>query len=230
MELDGIFLDMYGTLTAGDRHAVESVCADIVRDQRMEMTAYDLSIHWGGRFFAGLDGCHAEAFLTLFEIEIKTLVETMQSLGQHIDPLPYVLKLQQYWRDPPLQPEALEFLATCRHPICLVSNADRADIDALLTRHQITLDHVITSEDVRSYKPHPHIFETALTKTGWCRERVIHIGDSLHSDVGGAIAAGLRSGWVNRVHRIHDIGTHEPHHEFTDLKGVLSLAGALANV
>lgn len=217
MELDGIFLDMYGTLTAGDRHAVESVCASIVRDQNLEISPYDLSIQWGGRFFAGLDGCHGDCFLTLFDIEIKTLVETMRGLGRDIDPLPYVRALQEYWCNPPLQPETLEFLETCCHPICLVSNADRADVDAMLRRHEIELDFVVTSEDVRSYKPHRHIFDRALQLTRWRPERVIHIGDSLHSDVGGALAAGLRSGWVNRAHRIHDIGTHQPHHEFADL-------------
>jgi FMN phosphatase YigB (HAD superfamily) len=54
---------------------------------------------------------------------------------------------------------------------------------------------------------------------------VIHVGDSLHSDVGGALAAGIRSGWVNRSHRIHDIGTHEPDYEFEDLTGLAALVG-----
>jgi len=52
------------------------------------------------------------------------------------------------------------------------------------------------------------------------------IGGSLHSDVGGAIAAGIRSRWVNRTHRIHDIGNHQPDHEFADLLGLAALVGA----
>ena len=224
MEFDGIFLDMYGTLTAGDRHAVETVCARIIADHQLPMSAHELSIEWGTRFFAGLDGCHGDCFLTLFDIEIKTLNETMLALSRPIDPLSYVEQLQEYWCDPPLQPEAVDFLSKCKYPICLVSNADRADVDALLLRHKIELDHVVTSEDVRAYKPHPLIFEKALEMTGWRRERVIHIGDSLHSDVGGARAAGLCSGWINRAHRIHDRGTHEPDHEFEDLLGILDLS------
>ncbi len=87
------------------------------------------------------------------------------------------------------------------------------------------IKHLVTSEDARSYKPHREIFEMALARTGWRRDRVIHVGDSLHSDVGGAMAAGIRSGWVNRAHRIHDIGNHQPDHEFVDLHGLTALVG-----
>lgn len=217
MELDGVFLDMYGTLTAGDRQAVEATCEHLVRDFRLAISAHELSITWGERFFHALDFCNGDAFLTLFDVERRTLRETMAALGVTMDPTPYAEMLRRYWSDPPLQPEAIAFLQTCSLPVCLVSNADRADIDAVIERHALKLERVVTSEDARSYKPDRAIFDQALAQTGWRRERVIHVGDSLHSDVGGAMVAGLRSGWVNRAHRIHDIGTHTPDHEFGDL-------------
>jgi 2-haloacid dehalogenase/putative hydrolase of the HAD superfamily len=217
MELDGIFLDLYGTLTAGDRQAVESVCESIVADSKLPISAYELSVTWGERFFNALDFCNGDGFLTLFDVEIKTLRETLQSLGVQIDPERYTLQLQKYWRDPPLQPEIPEFLKTVAYPICIVSNADREDADSVLKKHDIRVEAMVTSEDARSYKPDRQIFEMALKQTGWRRERVMHVGDSLHSDIGGAIVAGLKNGWVNRAHRIHDIGTHQPDHEFGDL-------------
>ncbi|GJQ27570.1 MAG: haloacid dehalogenase [Phycisphaerae bacterium] len=217
MELDGVFLDMYGTLTAGDRQAVEATCEHLVRDFRLAISAHELSITWGERFFHALDFCNGDAFLTLFDVERRTLRETMAALGVTMDPTPYAEMLRRYWSDPPLQPEAIAFLQTCSLPVCLVSNADRVDIDAVIERHALKLERVVTSEDARSYKPDRAIFDQALAQTGWRRERVIHVGDSLHSDVGGAMVAGLRSGWVNRAHRIHDIGTHTPDHEFGDL-------------
>ncbi len=63
-------------------------------------------------------------------------------------------------------------------------------------------------------------------KTGWRRERLIHVGDSLHSDVGGAIIMGFKSGWVNRQHRIHDIGTHTADYELASLLDMLALIPA----
>jgi 2-haloacid dehalogenase/putative hydrolase of the HAD superfamily len=224
MELDGVFLDMYGTLTTGDRAAVETVCGEIIRDTGVALSPRELGITWGERFFAAMDCCNGDEFQTLFEIEARTLRETMSALGVEIEPLRYVTRLVGYWRDPPLQPEVQEFLADFAPPICIVSNADRADVDAALARHDIRVAGVVTSEDARFYKPDPRIFATAFKLTGWRPERVIHVGDSLHSDVGGALAAGLRSGWVNRAHRIHDIGKHEPDHEFEDLRGLLALA------
>jgi HAD superfamily hydrolase (TIGR01549 family) len=217
MELDGVFMDLYGTLTTGDRQAVESTCQEVIRETGLSLSARELSIIWGERFFHALDACSGDRFETLFEVERRTLVETLAELGSEVDPVPYARMLVDYWRNPPLQPEAKEFLAKFRHPICVVSNADRADAEIALAMHGIKVAMLVTSEDTRSYKPDPRIFEAALERTGWRRERVIHVGDSLHSDVGGALAARIRSGWLNRSHRIHDIGTHEPDHEFADL-------------
>ena len=223
MELDGVFLDMYGTLTTGDRAAVEAVCGEIIRATGVRLTPRELGITWGKRFVAAMDDANGEEFQTLFEIEARTLVETMAGLGVALDPEPHIRRLVTYWQNPPLQPETLAFLSAFKTPICIVSNADRADVDAALARHQIQVAGMVTSEDARCYKPDPRIFAAALKLTGWRPERVIHVGDSLHSDVGGALAAGLRSGWVNRAHRIHDIGNHEPNYEFADLVGLFEL-------
>jgi 2-haloacid dehalogenase/putative hydrolase of the HAD superfamily len=223
MPFDGIFLDLYGTLTAGDRHAVETVCEELVRDHGLSISAYELSVTWGERFFNALDFCSGPGFKTLFDVEIQTLRETMANLGVEVDAPRYTLMLQNYWKQPPLQPEVKDFIAAVKLPICIVSNADRADAEMALARAEIKVHHLVTSEDARSYKPDRAIFELALRQTGWRRERVIHVGDSLHSDVGGALVAGIKSGWVNRAHRIHDIGTHVPNHEFGDLMGLVEL-------
>ena len=168
-------------------------------------------------FFHALDFCNGDTFETLFEVEHRTLAETLTELRVETDPGPFARMLVDYWRNPPLQPETLEFLARFPYPICVVSNADRLDVEMAFARHGIKVAMLVTSEDTRSYKPDRRIFDVALERTGWRRERVIHVGDSLHSDVGGALAAGIRNAWLNRSHRIHDIGTHEPDHEFADL-------------
>jgi 2-haloalkanoic acid dehalogenase type II len=223
MNLDGLFMDMYGTLTGGDRAAVEDTCRAVIEDHGLALTARQLSITWGDAFFHALEQANGARFETLAELERRTLRETMARLGFHVDPDPYVRRLVAYWRDPPLQAEVLAFLAACPVPICVVSNADRDDLGAALGRHGIDVHAIVTSEDARSYKPDTAIFELALQQTGWNPDRVLHVGDSLHSDVGGAQAAGLRSVWLNRVHRIHDVGEATPDYEFTDLRGLAAL-------
>lgn len=226
MQLDGLFIDMYGTLTTGDRAAVEATCRAILADTDVRISARELSITWGERFFHAMDFHNGPDFRRLIEIEAATLCDTLRQLGAAVDPEPYVQRLSKYWQTPPLQPEVPEFLARCPVPLCIVSNADRADIDAALAHHGIHVAGVMTSEDARSYKPDRAIFEAALQLTGWNRHRILHVGDSLHSDVGGALVAGVRSAWLNRAGRIHDIGhpdTHTPDHELTDLLGLLAL-------
>jgi 2-haloacid dehalogenase len=223
IHLDGIFLDMYGTLTTGDRAAVEATCADIIRATGVGLSARELGITWGERFFAAMEHANGDEFRTLVGLETETLRETMARLGGTLEPERYIARLTAYWRCPPLQADVQDFLARLRTPVCIVSNADRADLDAALAYHGLRPAAVVASEDVRSYKPDARIFEAALQRTGWRRTHVLHVGDSLHSDVGGAAAVGLRTGWVNRAHRIHDIGNHAPDYEFADLLDLLAL-------
>lgn len=50
---------------------------------------------------------------------------------------------------------------------------------------------IVDSGAVGVAKPDPAIFEIALEATGASPDRTVHVGDSLHMDVGGARAAGI---------------------------------------
>jgi FMN phosphatase YigB (HAD superfamily) len=228
MTLQGIFLDMYGTLTAGDRAAVEAVCRRIVEEHRLGLSAAALAIEWGNRFFAAIESANGPAFRTLFALERETLVETLAAHGVDIDPTPYCEQLRGYWRDPPLHAEVLDALGRIRLPVFIVSNADRDDIIETLARHDLRQIPFVTSECARSYKPHAGVFRAALARTGWDPHRVIHVGDSLHSDVGGAKPLGLRTGWLCRDDRIHDVGEEQPDVTFRDLMELARWADANA--
>ncbi len=217
MKLQGIFLDMYGTLTAGDRAAVEDVCRGVCEQHRLDIRPAELAVAWGERFFDAIEHANGDRFRTLFDLERVTLVETLAEHGVRVDPEPYCRRLQAYWRDPPLHPEVPAALRELSVPIFIVSNADRDDVAEALRRNG--LDHIrfITSECARSYKPDVEVFREALRRTGWDASAVMHVGDSLHSDVGGAKPLGLRTGWVCRDDRIHDVGRERPDHVFRDL-------------
>ena len=83
-------------------------------------------------------------------------------------------------------------------PVFIVSNIDTADILQAIAFHGLHPAGVFTSEDAKSYKPRKELFELALMKTGLKGNEVIHIGDSLSSDVKGATAAGIGTLWLNR--------------------------------
>jgi FMN phosphatase YigB (HAD superfamily) len=61
---------------------------------------------------------------------------------------------------------------------------------------------VAISDAVGWRKPRGEIFEAVLGELDARPEEVLHVGDSLRADVGGAAALGIRSVWVTR--RIRD--------------------------
>lgn len=208
--IDAILIDFYGTICGGDREAVEAACAMVIERCGLTLTPEEFAVTWGERFFSLIGRSNHDAFRTLHECELLSLRETLAALGHEVDPAPFVAELEAYWRDPPLYADALEFLRSVDVPVCCVSNADTEPLLAAIDRHSLHFDAVISSEMARCYKPEGEIFRQALHALDVTSRQVIHIGDSLHSDIGGASSLGIRSVWVQRESRIHDIGTCKP--------------------
>lgn len=89
----------------------------------------------------------------------------------------------------------------CPVPIYVVSNIDRADVLQAIKYHGLKPAGVFTSEDAKSYKPRKELFEFALNNVGLSAGEVLHIGDSLSSDIKGASSVGINAIWVNRNNR-----------------------------
>lgn len=56
----------------------------------------------------------------------------------------------------------------------------------------------VSAHPGRHMKPHRSIFEAALRDAGVRADEALMVGDSLHADVHGALAAGLRAVWLRR--------------------------------
>ena len=59
-------------------------------------------------------------------------------------------------------------------------------------------DSITTSEEVRSYKPEPKIFQMALNKASCQAEESIIIGDSYKKDIIGGKNMGMSTIWINK--------------------------------
>ncbi|ABW27020.1 HAD family hydrolase [Acaryochloris marina] len=73
-------------------------------------------------------------------------------------------------------------------------------------------DFVIFSQDIGVEKPQAEIFLSACAQAGCAPEQLMHIGDSLDSDVVGANGVGAISVWLNRndeENTSHAIPTYE---------------------
>jgi len=219
----GIFLDFYGTVAGGDVHAVQSICQQVIDDHGIGLSAAELAVQWGHRYFSAIESVNGTKFRLLREIERDTLIETVAPWATNIDVTMYIDRLNSYLGQPVLFDEVREVLADVHLPVCIVSNADEAELQKALAHHQLKFDWVVSSELAGSYKPDRRIFDFALERTGFSPERVMHVGDSLHSDVEGAHRAGLQAAWVQRSQRLSDIGTDEPDFTWPDLRPILSL-------
>ncbi|MGI9590399.1 MAG: HAD family hydrolase, partial [Myxococcota bacterium] len=90
------------------------------------------------------------------------------------------------------------------------------------------LDAVVVSDAVGWRKPRSEIFDQVLRELDVAPDEVLHVGDSLRADVGGAHARGIRTAWITR--RIADpkeaLRENEgpaPDHAIGDLAEVLDL-------
>ena len=90
-----------------------------------------------------------------------------------------------------------------------------------LDRH---VDALVTSSDVNIGKPDARIFDHALQRLGVSAEEAWMVGDSLESDVGGALNAGMTGVWFNPEGAARKPAQPEAHHviaSLTELEGLL---------
>ncbi len=95
------------------------------------------------------------------------------------------------------------------------------------------LDVTVVSESVGLRKPRPEIFGAVLEGLDARPDEVLHVGDSLRADVGGASALGIVNVWITR--RVSDpdkaLAEHEgpkPDHTVEDLAEVAELLERLS--
>ena len=62
----------------------------------------------------------------------------------------------------------------------------------------VHLDAVVISETFGIRKPRPEIFDAVLEELGVEPAETLHVGDSLHADVGGAAPLGIHTAWITR--------------------------------
>jgi len=191
----GLLLDFYGTVVEEDDEVVASICARAAQTSPGEVTGEQVSAAWWRAFCAAMG---AAPFRTQREIAVSSLATALRATGCGADPAALCEEQFRFWRTAPLRPGTRAFLDSVQLPVCIVSNVDRADLEAVLAFHGLSFRAVVTSEDVAAYKPSPRIFQQALALLGLNADEVWHVGDSLSADVAGARAAGIGAVWVNR--------------------------------
>ena len=80
----------------------------------------------------------------------------------------------------------------------------------------------VLAQDCGVEKPDPRIFQIALEKARCSPHELVHVGDSLESDVAGATNAGIGSVWLNRNGQPRDPGI-KPDYEISTLRQLVGI-------
>jgi len=196
-----LLLDFYGTLVAEDDALVAGISERVAAASRSGASASDVARIWHERFADICVAAHGKSFRTQREIEIDSLAHAARSFAAAIDVEALAGEMFAYWAAPRPLDGAAEFLRDCALPLCVVSNIDSGELNAAIRGLGWRIDCVVTSEGCRAYKPRPETFLAALAKLGCDASEVLHVGDSLGSDVIGASRLGIDVAWVNAANR-----------------------------
>ena len=100
---------------------------------------------------------------------------------------------------------ALEGLRERGYRLGVITNL-RADLEVLIRKAGLDgcLEFSVNSVQAGKEKPHPPIFQEALRRAAVSPGEVLHVGDQVRSDVGGAKAMGMQAALLDRG------GWHDP--------------------
>jgi len=220
--IKAVTLDAYGTLLQDQDLTL--IPRRIVADHRLSVSADEVLRTWIDLYH---EATQQTPFRTLRAIQAEILGRVLRQLGVPAAATPYVEQYFEITTRVTPYPETLPTLrALAAMPTAIVSNAD-AEHTAAWT-FDWPVRHVVISEAVQAYKPHPRMFATALERLKLAPHEVLHVGDSQVDDVGGARAAGLRVAWLNRRGRARLPGIPTPDFEIRDLSELPGLLRGLS--
>lgn len=195
--IKAFFVDFYGTIVHEDGEVIKKI-TQIIYDTGKVEDKREIDSFWWNDFQNMFLNSFGDSFETQRSLEKKSLRNTLEKFKSSADADVLSNMMFEHWIKPPIFEDSRAFFENSQLPIYIVSNIDTQDILKAIVYHGLKPAGVFTSEDALAYKPRPELFKLALRETGLQPEEVIHIGDSVGSDVKGAAAVNIRALWLNR--------------------------------
>lgn len=113
-------------------------------------------------------------------------------------------------------------LKTAGKATAIFTNGTRKMVDAAIAAAGLAdlIDHVVTVEPVRAYKPAPGVYAAAQAAVGATRPGDIVFVSSNRWDVAGAAAVGFTAAWINRTGQPDEYPGLEPVAVLSGLAGL----------
>lgn len=228
MRPKAILLDFYGTVVEEDWTPLIRPCKSVIESSSKDISLDDLRHHWGRIFRELCFNSYGDNFKYEKDLGVQSLQEAIGIFDPDLDCEPFTQDLlkywDEYWGNPPIFPESIDVLDALEElgiPVCIVSNIDNDVLSSAFKYNRVKFDYIVTSDDCRSYKPRPEMFEKALQLLNLSNNEVLHVGDSLFSDVNGAKRMGIPVLWINRKNRPVASEYEKPDYISKDLTGIL---------
>jgi 2-haloacid dehalogenase len=195
--LDGIracVFDAYGTLF--DYASAAARCRDALGDDSDRLTALWRDKQLQYTWLRTVQGRHADFWqvtgdaldftLATLGIDDEALRQRLMSLYLSLEPFPEV-------------PEVLRRLKLAGLQTAILSNGSPRMLQAAVenAKFETLFDHVLSVEEVGSFKPSPQVYQLAVTRLG-LDPRAISFQSSNAWDAYAASAFGMRVVWCNR--------------------------------
>ena len=203
MKVRGLLFDLGGTLFSyTGRRRMGSAMAGVVSGLGIEAAPEDVGRAWGKANQETMARYATVDYFLHRDLFHDTLTAFAEQFGKPLGPVVadqfHAAQRQAVIEHLPIRDdchETLEALKARGLYLSIVSNIDDDYLQPLVERHGLDrwLDHWTSSEEAKSCKPHTGIYHYSLDKAGLAVDEALFVGDSLHHDVAGAAAVGMRS-------------------------------------
>lgn len=195
--IKAIFMDYYGTVVHENGPIAMEVVKRIYKNSNAE-SPEEVFRYWWKTYKEKLACANGADFRTQHEVALDNFKELLMHFHSSEDPEKLLVRMEEHWCTTPVYEDARKFMENVKFPVYFVTNSDDKYVYESVKKHNLYPKGVITSEQAKYSKPRKEIFLYALERIGVKAEEVIHVGDSLQSDVKCAGEAGIKSVWLNR--------------------------------
>jgi 2-haloacid dehalogenase len=190
-DVDAVFFDLFGTLLS--LRPLDDACETFTPGRGGELAARwrsrQLELSWLRTAM--------ERWVDFDAVTSDALGAVLREFG--VSPnTDAVSRLAGAFRELPVHPEVPGLLEQLRDggvAIGILTNASRATLDAVLARTGLPMDHTLSVDAARRFKPSPAVYALATEATGLPPERIGFVTGNAW-DAAGSSAFGFRVAWL----------------------------------
>lgn len=195
--LKAIFIDYTGTMVREDEPYTRELIAYFMAHSNLKSPGEILKVVWS-KVKEIESESHGDSFEGVDVRTDKILEYCRENCGLQGD-FKYMHEVwSKIWVHAPLYEDVKPFFERAKLPIYVLTNDDLCYVEESMRLKGLKPTGIISAETAKACKPDPAIFKKALEVAGVSADEVIHIGDSVTSDVEPAVKLGITPIYLSR--------------------------------